>query len=165
MDTVDPVVDVSVAHRRPRTVRWIVRIALAALTLVLFGVLLWFAGVELATPDGTGYTYHLDLTVARWFATNQLMVLVSHAEAVGVVTGTIGVLVAAVIAGVWLLSEVGRRVVVWVPLVAVVRRWGARLHRDDQCRQADPRAPRSGRSSQEASRTPRLTRRPPRRWP
>ena len=120
MDAVDPVVDVPVAHRRPRTVRWIMRIALAALALVLFGVLLWFAGVELATPDGTGYAYHLDLTVARWFAANQLMVLVWIAEAIGVVTGTIGVLLAAVLAGVWLLREVGRRVVVWVPLVAVV---------------------------------------------
>ena len=87
---------------------------------MLFGVLLWFAGVELATPDGTGYAYHLDLSVARWFAANQLLVLVWIAEAIGVVTGTFGVLVAAVIAGVWLLREVGRRVVVWVPLVAVV---------------------------------------------
>ena len=35
-------------------------------------------------------------------------------------TGTVGVLVAAVLAGVWLLREVGRRVVVGVPLAAVV---------------------------------------------
>src|SRR4029077_7702700 len=122
MDAVDPVVSASVpvVHGRPRAVRWIARTALAVLALVLFGSPLWFAGVELAPPDGTGYASHLDLEVARWFAANQHIVLVWIAEAIGVVTGTIGVLIAAVLAGVWLLHEVGRRVVVWVPLVAVV---------------------------------------------
>ena len=120
MDAVEPVVDVPVVHRRQRTLRWMARIALAALALVLFGVLLWFAGVELATPDGTGYASHLDLAVARWFAANRDVGLIWIANAIGVVTGTIGVLVAAVLAAAWLFREVGRRAVVWVPLVAVV---------------------------------------------
>ena len=120
MDAVDPVVDVPVVHRRRPAARWILRIGLAGLALVLFGVLLWFAGVELATPDGTGYASHLDLTVARWFAANRDTAMVWLAEAIGVVTGTVGVLVGAVLAGVWLFREVGRRVVVWVPLAAVV---------------------------------------------
>lgn len=120
MEAVDPVVDVPVVRRRPSALRWMLRIAIAALILALFGVLLWFAGVELATPDGTGYASHLDLSVARWFAANRGTGLVWLAEAIGVVTGTAGVLVGAVVAGVWLFREVGRRVVVWVPLVAVV---------------------------------------------
>jgi len=99
MEAVDPVVDVPVVRRRRSALRWMLRIAIAALILALFGVLLWFAGVELATPDGTGYASHLDLSVARWFAANRGTGLVWLAEAIGVVTGTAGVLVGAVVAG------------------------------------------------------------------
>ena len=84
------------------------------------GFALWLAGVQLGTPDGTGYAQPMDLAVARWFAMHRPEVFVWIAEGIGFVFDTLGILVVTALVVVWLLWKVGRRPIVLAPFVAVV---------------------------------------------